>query len=642
MILRGDRDWYAVNLVAGTLYRFDLSDTDNSTIESFLQLFNSAGGFISFVGTGSDAQLYFQAPTTGIYYISAGEQSTQTGEYQLSVTDDVTDDHGNLADYATDYVVGDEIAGVTNYVDDEDWFAVSLAAGVYRFDAGNDHSVRVVYSDGIDTGVNDEVVIIDTPAIYYVRVTSSEVGSYTLTSELVVDDFGNSAATAGAYAIGDTVTAVLDYRDDQDWFAIALDVGTYSFNLDGAGFLQFFDADSNFIALGADANGNLVVDVQESGTYYVSVRGGSGDYTLTSAIFDGDDHTNAAAGATLVSVGETISGSIDYGTDVDWFTITLTTGEVYGFTIEALAYLDLVDADGNVLKSTFNFSEMILSTDLDGLNLDGTYYLVVRPSSGNLRDYSIRSTTYFDDAGSTLATAGTYTFGDFQTGTIDYEGDEDWFAVTLEAGKLYEFEVYFDTFAQVNLGNFNFSIQDANGDVIASSNFNGEAQFEVDTDGTYFIAIGGGSEDTYTIQSQELFDDYGNTQAEAAPYTIGDTIPVVIDYTDDTDWFEVTLSAGQLIEISVTEGFLPGDFQVLDQNGNQLVTNDLNGSGAFYATYDGEYYIEVSDGSQPGANPYDLSSAILTDAMRGTTVEDAVALRAAVYLARVNRLRRGF
>ena len=95
----GDRDWFAVELVAGREYQIDLrgSPTGDGTLrDPYLHgIHDAEGNLIS--GTTNDdggadynSRVTFTASETGTYYIAAGAFSGRQGSYELEVTDTPT------------------------------------------------------------------------------------------------------------------------------------------------------------------------------------------------------------------------------------------------------------------------------------------------------------------------------------------------------------------------------------------------------------------------------------------------------------------------------------------------------------------------------------------------------------------------
>jgi len=83
----GDRDWYAVTMVAGQSYTFTLNGT--TLTDPYLEIYNSSGTLIGFdddFGSGINAQLRWTATESGTYYINAQAfpDSGLTGGYSLT------------------------------------------------------------------------------------------------------------------------------------------------------------------------------------------------------------------------------------------------------------------------------------------------------------------------------------------------------------------------------------------------------------------------------------------------------------------------------------------------------------------------------------------------------------------------------
>lgn len=87
-----DKDWFAVDLVAGTAYRFQLRGADSgggTLADPFLRVRDANGNPIVYNGDsgpdGRDSLLFYVAPTTGRYYLSVGGDLVSGGTYAVGV-----------------------------------------------------------------------------------------------------------------------------------------------------------------------------------------------------------------------------------------------------------------------------------------------------------------------------------------------------------------------------------------------------------------------------------------------------------------------------------------------------------------------------------------------------------------------------
>ena len=150
-----------------------------------------------------------------------------------------------------------------------------------------------------------------------------------------------------------------------------------------------------------------------------------------------DDFADDTSTTGVLEVGGTAAtGIFDFEFDSDWFAIDLTAGET---TIISLDNFDadfvLRDASGSVValgELGFGAIEQTLIADVAQ---SGTYYIDVTnilPGSGV--DYTLSAS--LDDFADDTSTTGVLETGGFANGTIDFNGDSDWFAIELTAGEL--------------------------------------------------------------------------------------------------------------------------------------------------------------------------------------------------------------
>ena len=707
----GDRDWFAVTLDAGKTYRFDLegSPTSAGTLsDTYLYgLYDAAGNLISGTanddgGAGYNSRVAFTATADATYYVSAGAWGSRTGTYTLSVSVSVTDsipddDFTAGTGTAGTVAVGGSETGEIERGGDLDWFAVTLEAGkTYRIDLeGSRTSAGTLYdpylyglydaagnlisgttNDDGGAGYNSRVAFTATAdATYYVSAGArgSSTGTYTL-SVSVTDDLTVGTGTAGTVAVDGSATGEIEFGGDRDWFAVTLEAGkTYRFDLEGsptsAGTLSdpylrgLYDAAGNLIAGttsnddGDGRNSRVTFTANEDATYYVSAGAhGSrtGTYTLsvrdiTDSIPD-DDFTAGTGTAGTVAVGGSETGEIERGGDRDWFAVTLDAGKTYQFDLEGSPtsagtlsdpYLrGLYDAAGNPISGTTNNdggagnnSRMTFTA-----TADATYYVSAGAHQSRTGTYTLSVEELPDDFTAGTGTAGTVAVGGSATGEIEFRGDRDWFAVTLEAGKTYRFDLEgWWSSAGTLYDSYLYGLYDAAGNPISGTTSNNggvgrnsRVTFTATADATYYVSAGAHESNlgTYTLSVRNVTDDdFTAGTGTAGTVAVGGSATGEIEIGGDRDWFAVTLEADKTylfdLEGSPTSAGTLSDpylYGLYDAAGNPIsgTTNNNGGAGnnsrmAFTAAADATYYVSAGDSWADGAGTYTLSVEEFTD-----------------------------
>ena len=86
----GDRDWYAVTLVAGQVYEFVTAATDGrNDADTTLTLRNQTGGVLAYNddSSGTYSRIRFTADRSGTYYLDVGGWAdSEAGDYQVSAS----------------------------------------------------------------------------------------------------------------------------------------------------------------------------------------------------------------------------------------------------------------------------------------------------------------------------------------------------------------------------------------------------------------------------------------------------------------------------------------------------------------------------------------------------------------------------
>ena len=266
--------------------------------------------------------------------------------------------------------------------------------------------------------------------------------------------------------------------------------------------------------------------------------GANGDGTGTYSLQVTEDPDLAAAASTTgaVAVGGTAAGAIERAGDCDWFAVALEAGKTYVVDLKgkdtgdgtlADPYLDGIrDAAGDRVGTTWDYDsgEGRNSQVTFTVETSGTYYVAAGASGGETGTYTVAvaevphlaaaasgaETVRFepppDDFSAAVSTTGTVAVGGAATGEIERVNDSDWFAVKLEAGKTYAFDLKGKDTGDGTLANPHLDgIQDTAGNTIYASwdddsgeGRNSRSTLTTEASGTYYVAAGAHGSDTGT------------------------------------------------------------------------------------------------------------------------------------------------
>ncbi|MFZ2724626.1 MAG: calcium-binding protein [Methylococcaceae bacterium] len=558
----GDYDWFTVNLTAGNSYSFTASNNNYPVI------YDASNKW-----AGGDSN--FTPPTTGTYHISVGGYGYNIGDYTLTATqyiDDYADDNSTTGVIDTPTIDNStSVTGTLNFSGDNDWFAVHLTAGnTYSFTANNGNYANICDASGTNWFGNSNFTS-PTTGTYYVSVDGYNTGDYTLTATQYSDDYADNSSTTGLLdtpTINNitSVTGITNFNWDNDWFAVNLIAGnSYSFALNNGYSTGIYDASNNWL------NYSDVFIPETSGTYYVDVSGSNnmGDYTLTATQFidnyAGDNSTTGVIDTPTINNTTSVTGTIDFSGDNDWFAVNLTAGNNYLFAADN-NYPVIYDAENNRVGNSSVFTPIT----------SGTYYVDVY--GYNTGDYTLTATQYIDDYADNNSTTGALAIGEGAiTGTLGDYNDSDWFAVNLTQGNSYDFNVSGSVQWFTLYTNDNTSVYYGNG------------AFTPSNSGTYYVALSGGVGD-YSLSAEFYADDYADNSTTTGVLNVdGDVTTGVIGTADDIDWLAVSLVAGQSYSFK-TAGSVYYGLDIYDDSGNRI-TNTV----AFTATSTGTYYVAVSN-----------------------------------------------
>ncbi len=462
-----DRDWFAIDLIAGQTYTFDL--IGDTLSDPYLYLYNNSGAVVAADddgGEGFNSSLTFTAARTGTFYLSAEAfLSSQTGTYTLLASgqnanrDDFSANPGTsgFIDAVAGQVVGSlEIAG------DRDWFRVDLEAGsAYDFGlegSGSGTSLRDPYlylydsqgnlvasnddgGDGLNSLLSYSAISTQTYYLEAAAFGDASSGDYALSAVRTSgsgnaggDVPGNPTSTVNI-APGQTIIGTIDAPGDTDWYGVNVVAGqTYQFGLTPSGanpiadpYLTLWDGQGNFITLNDDFDGlNSVIEFTafQTGRVFIAAEvfdlsADTGTYalSLTTPFSAPPDVAGDPSTTATLSEGQIIQGITDEPGDLDWYAVDLTAGVFYQFALVRGEtnpiddpFLVLYDANGEVLAfdddSAGDREALIQFT---AITSDRAYI------SAEAYDLDTDSGTYMIAMDSSAATiTGVSAFGDFE------------------------------------------------------------------------------------------------------------------------------------------------------------------------------------------------------------------------------------
>ena len=630
-----DEDWFAVELVAGRTYRFDLegSPTGRGTLpDTYLRaIYDSEGRYQSrtyndnFDGS-KNSRVTFTAQESGTYYVRASGDRDEVGHYTLSVRD-VTPPE------ADDPPPADPAAVV--------------AESETETDQGQAEPVSV--SEG-------------------------------------ATDLPNDNSTLGRVAVGGSATGTIGRARDNDRFAVELEAGrTYQFDLEGSPggggtlpdtyFRAIYNSEGRYQSrsynddFDCSRDSRVTFTPTESGTHYARVSGDRdevGSYTLrvtdvtpqeaeagqVETVFvpgesetepatapgratppgpgkranvsepDGEDLPDDTTTTGEVDVGGSVTGNINPAGDEDYFHVYLYGGRNYQIDVEGADtnkgtledpwLVGIYNADDEEIPDTFSSDGRLtfkptatrtyyMRVGAEGDPDTGTYTLSVREVPPT-RFEEEEGFNRINDMPTDYSTRGWVDVDRFGArGTIGVSGDIDWFRVVLEAGRTYRIDmkgaiftgpgtyaddeltlrlpeivaIYDEDSTYLHHTSSRYATDDAN-----RPHHLARVEFTPGADGTYYIAATGVSVETggYELTVIDITDDPDEHTANrhtGGTVDVGGSIQGKIDFSGDRDWFAVELEADTEYTFNL-EGQATGRGSLRDPSLDGIFDNEGN------------------------------------------------------------------
>ena len=430
----GDQDWYRLHMDAGVTYSFVMNGPNLA--QGILTLYDATGANVIVSATETvatpRATITYTPTVSQDVFIAASAAGTSMGQYSIQPVDQVLENPLYFPVGAMS--VGQTVHGITESGPDQDYYAVTLTAGVvyditesgFGSQPINDAMLRVYDSAAALVASNDDAfsgtynsLLHFTPTTtgtYYISAgvvnsggkhVGQDHGEYALSLAVSNDLYGDKVSTTGHLSQGQTINSNIDFVSDQDWFAVTVTAGQiYTFDLTGTGgaaledpYLELLNATGTQVWHDDDSGPGLGAHMTylatASGTFYVSAESfqnaspstNIGTYTLSMGIAETptvDTVGEDAATAASVTLGQTLAGRLDTPGDRDWFAVNLTANSGYDLSAAGVngVTLDLAVFDATGKRLAIDDSGTgVLHMPFEPAT-SGTYYVEVSGAPG--------------------------------------------------------------------------------------------------------------------------------------------------------------------------------------------------------------------------------------------------------------------
>ena len=468
------------------------------------------------------------------------------------------------------------------------------------------------------------------------------------------DQPGN-ASTQARLNVG-TTDGAISPPGDTDWYRLRVEEGQrYTIALQATSeadadaidtVLTVYNEAGEQVAYNDDSNGTLDSQLSynssAAGDVFVEARAfneastGAYRFTISAAATPPDDAGNDTSTRATATPGRDINGTLEYAGDVDWYRLSVRTGQRYRIALNTNAnaetplgdpYLRLIDSEGAELNASDD-SEGSLNSLLEyAPQSNGTVYIAASAYADAYEGgYTLRVDAERAPTDSTSAdrhTRGRLNIGRPVNASLDFTGDRDWYRIGLTEGQSYRFRLNSADTANP-LGDPLIKLIGPDGVEIAmdddgGGNLNSSLEFTAPTTGNYFIEARGFMEEAagdYVLTALEG-DTPANVSTDLSLNAEGDYREGVLSPAGDKDWYRLELTEGQSVRIGLSSAETNdtiGDPMVVlyDANGAELARDDDGGDGLnswleHTATTAGPVFVEARGFTDDAAGRYVIS-----------------------------------
>ena len=532
------------------------------------------------------------------------------------------DDHGDYRFTSTNLSIGSgAVSGVIDTSDilfDVDYFSFQAQRGVrYTFVLDEttvvDANISVINSLSrgnnsspeqnltVSGGQKTVTWIARTTDTYYVEVSgtinnfdgSFYLGNYTLSGfedTRFMDRHADESIGATQISPGNiyqgavspwsnqpSLTNTVDGGDDSDFFSFQAQRGVrYNIEVDlgtSEGVEIAIQTASSGLEKTNDGIGSTLSWISpRNSTYYVAltgttrVRDSSGTYAVKlnaeTALLD--QHSQSAAGATVVSFGNAHQGSISPADDLDYFSFPAQRGAKYMLDVTLGTSdginLTVIDTEGTSLASNGG-----VGTTLEWLSPSNGNFLAVISASPQVPNvigtYSLNlsvDNTLQDHHGDFPGIASVLSFGNSHPGAVSPETDRDYFSFLAERGVNYSLALEL-----ISASGAVISIENSGGDTLSSTNGLGTGLgWTAASTSLFYVVVSHSPQATQGIGSYSLTvsantsleDRHLDTASIGTPLSFGTVYQGAISPQSDLDFFTFFAQRGVEYLLDLTYG----------------------------------------------------------------------------------------
>lgn len=544
--------------------------------------------------------------------------------------------------------VGSTVSGTISTEGEEAWykFTTSDKNAYYSISASTSAKEKDFYLDLLDAdgGSVDSVCFsteesgsmcykLNKKSTYYVQVCTSDTetsSKFSFKVASVSDDCEDTLETATVMALDKEIAGKFEAAEDKDYAMISTpdsaqiyEVTFTNVDLEDGAEIALLDADE-FTVESVDAEkGNTVsfaAKLEKNSKYYLCMAAtdweATGNYKVK-VTSTADNAGDVLEEALPIALGTPHNGSIELGTDEDYFSFDTIAGDAY-YSVSATNKniagdmdVELLDAEGTSVE-TLTAATGEEQKFVGKLDAGKKYYLHVTSVDGeSTGEYSLAVAAIMDDGGDVVELATPVEVNVKKDCKIEAAGDVDFFKFTTLADENY----YNITLTNTSItDDINLELLDKDGSsvesITAEKGASNQLFMKLSPNTQYYLcAAAFNAEDTgeYSIKIDAVSDNAGDTLESATPLTLDTAISGKFEMEGDEDYLKfTTLNSNSYYEVSLTNQLVEEEvaLDLLNENagieGSLAAVKGAGDSMTIKLEKNKNYYMSISTANAMG------------------------------------------